>query len=607
MRITTVRIIVQIIMFALFAAFVLLTSFAQLNHYPNLRFWLSKFLEIDPLVALSTAITTHTLYKGLLWSLIIVVPTLLLGRIFCNWICPFGITHHFIGWILGPRTTKERIAVNRYHRVQTVKYYILIGMLVAALFGTLQIGLLDPIVHVYRAFTIAVYPVANMPLSGIELPGGITFGDHAVHGFTWVIGALFLFFVGMNIIWPRFFCRVLCPLGALLGSMSRFALWRIERHEGICTGCNLCTEHCEGACEPQADVHLAECFVCMNCIQSCPHGAITFDFMPNRAHEVTGPNLNKRHAIFAAISGMLFFSWTKASAKTTKDFSAKVVRPPGSVEEQEFLERCIKCAQCVRTCPTNVLQPTLFEAGIEGLWTPVMNYRIGYCQYECTACGLVCPTGAIQHLTPDEKLGMGEFRKQGPIKLGTAHYDHGRCLPWSKNIPCMVCEEVCPVSPKAIHAEERKLLVREGKKRITDVNGNAITLADWPHQSQNGDKACNFEPHAFVGDQAGSYHVEITGLGTPSREYRVNDNDNDTLLIEGPFEYEPAVGDTALIHIELRVPKIDTDLCIGCGICENVCPVVGDRRAVYVTPDGETRSQYYLDEHRNRTLRLRKS
>ncbi|MFQ6048266.1 MAG: 4Fe-4S binding protein, partial [Phycisphaerae bacterium] len=170
MRITIVRKIVQVVMFGLFMAFCLLTSFAYLDRLPGLRFWLGKFLEIDPLVSLATAVTTHSLYRGLLWSLLLLVPTLLLGRFFCDWICPYGILHHFVGWAFGLPNDKRKIESNQYRRLYGLKYYILIGMLAAALFGSLQVGLLDPICLIHRSFTVAVEPAWDMAIVSVERP-----------------------------------------------------------------------------------------------------------------------------------------------------------------------------------------------------------------------------------------------------------------------------------------------------------------------------------------------------------------------------------------------------------------------------------------------------
>ncbi|HOA73277.1 MAG TPA: 4Fe-4S dicluster domain-containing protein [Phycisphaerae bacterium] len=614
MRITTVRIIVQTLMMSLFLAFVFVTTFAWLEEAPALKFWVSKFLEIDPLVAAATVITTHTLYKGLAWALVLLIPTLFLGRIFCNWICPYGIMHQFTGWLFNRRNAKQRIESNRYRRLYALKYYILIGMIVAAIFGSLQIGLLDPICLLYRSFSTSILPALNMPG-----PVARVVGDPKEHQLAWVIGFLILFLVSMNLVIPRFFCRVLCPLGATLGVLSRFAIWRIERDPNKCTDCDLCLQSCEGASDPHTQLRKSECFVCFNCIEDCPHDALSFALLPPRKHEIAWPDLPKRRAIYAGVVGVLFYPFAKLAGKTTKDFSAKVVRPPGSVEEREFLERCIKCDQCIRVCPTNVLQPAMFEAGIEGIWTPVMNFRMGFCQLNCTACGQVCPTGAIQRLTIEQKLGYGPHAQDGPVKLGTAHYDLGRCLPWSKNIPCVVCEEVCPTSPKAIHSEYRQLLIRDGKKQVTASTPVTVTLADYPPPGMAFGEACTFRPGEFKGDQTTSYHVRVIHRDGTSETHRILNNDADTLLIGeidpvggevisgSRFTRPPARGAIVEINLEFKLPKIDTQLCIGCGLCEMECPVVGDRRAVYVTPEGETRSQHYLERERNRSVRLLKT
>ena len=120
----------------------------------------------------------------------------------------------------------------------------------------------------------------------------------------------------------------------------------------------------------------------------------------------------------------------------------------------------------MRVCPANIIQPALFEAGTQGVWTPAINYRLGRsgCQPNCIACGQVCPTAAIRPLSLDEKLGMGDFASQGPLRLGTAFVDRGRCLPWALDRPCLVCHELCPVSPKAIFTRTVFEPIRDGQE-----------------------------------------------------------------------------------------------------------------------------------------------
>ncbi len=309
--------------------------------------------------------------------------------------------------------------------------------------SSLQIGLLDPIALTVRSMTTSVLPTVNKATESV-------YTEPREYWQAWVVGLIFIGFLFANWWIPRFFCRAICPLGALLGLFSRFSLWRIDRDPVRCTDCDLCLKSCEGASDPQADLRKSECFVCLNCIEDCPHDALSFRFLPRKASEVAYPAVGRRELVLAGLFGLFFFPMARASGGVKKNFSRSAIRPPGSVPEDEFLRRCIKCDQCIRVCPTNVLQPAMFETGLEGLWTPIMISKMGWCELNCTLCSQVCPTGAIREISIAEKLGIGPFEGKGPIKTGTAFYNQGRCLPWAMDTSCVVCEEVCPVSPKAI-------------------------------------------------------------------------------------------------------------------------------------------------------------
>jgi polyferredoxin len=496
------------------------------------------FLLADPFVAAMTLLSTHTVYRGLAWSLAIVLLTVVFGRVFCGWICPFGTLHHFFGWIFPSRYLRggRRVEANKTHGWQRAKYYLMWGFLAAALGGSVIGGLFDPICIAVRAIGLGVLPalqyfgvrgstaIADSNVRSLQtaadsaqdvLARSIWTGNQAYFHQTWLIVFLLAAILFMNRIVPRFWCRALCPLGAFLGVMSRFSLFGMVKDHAKCTDCNLCLVHCQGADSPQGGVkhRKDECHMCLNCENACPEDVIKFRFLPGLRGTVTKPDLERRTVVTSAAAGLVAVPAMRIANWPDRAYSEKVIRPPGAVEEREFLERCIRCAECMKVCPNNALHPAFFEAGMEGLWTPILIPRIGYCEFSCVLCGQVCPTGAIQKIDEKQKMGVG----QKPISIGTAMYDQGRCLPWSMATPCIVCEEFCPTSPKAIWAEEVEVPKRDDK------------------YTQKGEHA-------------------------------------------------------AMLMVKVQRPHVDPSLCIGCGACEKVCPIV-DKPAVYVTNAGETRSK----------------
>ena len=500
----------------------------------KLPYPVSMFLEIDPLIAISTLLSSHTIYNNLIYSLIIIVLTLFLGRFFCGWVCPLGTINHFISsFNFGKLKGKGRLQTNSYKNWQKIKYYILFFLLSASIFTTVQIGLLDPICLITRTMSTFLIPTINYSFIGISsflYNDNIPFlntianfllylGQHTIipykpvyYNSTLLISLIFIIIVFANRYVTRFWCRLLCPLGALLGVFSKYSIFGLEKNEKLCTNCNRCELYCQGGDDPQPGKkwRSSECHLCLNCISECPENALKFKFFPGKEFTISTPDISKRKAITSIIMGVFSVPLLRSEAGLDVNYSSKLIRPPGALEEKDFLSKCVKCSACMKVCPNNALHPTFSEAGFEGLWTPTLIPRIGYCEPSCTLCSTVCPTGAINEINQYEKGWVSqnetENSRKNPIKIGLAFIDKGRCLPWAMNTPCIVCEEWCPTSPKSIYLEEIDSFKRNG---------------------------------------------------------------------------EP---------VHLKRPIVDPALCVGCGACEFACPLE-ERPAIYITNIGETRSK----------------
>ena len=165
-------------------------------------------------------------------------------------------------------------------------------------------------------------------------------------------------------------------------------------------------------------------------------------------------DIGRRQIIGAAIVGAAGAALMKGNPlEDGKTHEAGLIRPPGSVAEKDFLEKCVRCGECMKVCPTNVVQPVMLEAGLEGLWTPILKPELGYCEYKCNMCTQVCPTDAIAKMTLTEKQ---------KVKIGLAHVDRSRCLPWAYAKACQVCYEQCPLPEKAIKLEDTKVTTMKG-------------------------------------------------------------------------------------------------------------------------------------------------
>ena len=315
---------------------------------------------------------------------------------------------------------------------------------------------------------------------------------------------------------------------------------------------------------------------------------MTYQTQPSVTGEIPETNLSRRQFLTATISGAVVIPMLRVSGSEGSNWNPAVVRPPGALPENEFLSRCIKCGQCMRICPANVIHPAGLGAGIEGLWTPTLNFRIGTsgCQFNCIACGHLCPTAAIRPLSLDERLGRNRFADQGPIKIGTAFIDRGRCLPWAMDRPCIVCQENCPVSPKAIRT-------RQAFNTIDTAAALMVARADATY--------IEFQTTVAGAIQwaTGDYYCVVPSFPDHRPRRIVSSWERGFKIAAGrPFKSPPPPGSPVEILIRLQQPYVDPEHCIGCGVCEHECPVPG-KRAIRVTADGESRD-------RNHALLLRR-
>lgn len=451
----------QLLIFALFVFLFLQTEYQDNDVLP---YAVNIFLRLDPLVAVATTLAAHTLI-ALLWPALITIGlTLLIGRFFCGWVCPLGTLLDFTSWLLGKKRQRRQLPP----RLKEVKYLLLFALAGSALFTLQLVYLFDPISLLIRSLAVAVYPALNVIANALfgalyqTDAAAVTAVSEPIFTFlkahflafeqpffqsALVVGLLFAGLLALEAVERRFWCRYLCPLGALFGLLARLPLIRRKVSEPDCSGCSLCARSCrmEAIAPDFVATERSECIGCFDCEALCPERAIRFGIAGGAA--ATTPDLSRRGLLTACALGVVAVPLFAAEA-TEKQGNPARIRPPGALAEQEFLARCTRCGECMRVCIANGLQPALFEAGAVGLWSPVLVSRIGYCEYNCTLCGQVCPTGAISRL---------DLAKKQSVKIGLADIDRSRCLPWNGNSECIVCEEHCPTPVKAIRLREEEV------------------------------------------------------------------------------------------------------------------------------------------------------
>lgn len=429
------------------------------------------FLRMSPLSAIGAMMAAKAFILKYWPAMVVLLLTILFGRFFCAWICPLGTTIDITDRLF---TGFRRRSQKHIYDGRKLKYYLLAFLLISLLFSQQYVGWFDPLSIATSVYSISIHPYiidlidglfgyfSAVPLVGYlfafihKFIQTMLFAHHApffrAHG---ILLAVFVLLISFGMIFRRYWCRNICPMGGILALFSDWSFFR-RNVSSSCTSCGLCVEKC-GMGAISSDGHgtkEGECILCMTCQKVCPENSITFG-MKQPAEQRYAIDLSKRAFLVTGLTGGVMAPLLKLNyTKSVNKGKASIIRPPGAVDEEEFLALCIRCGECMKVCKTNGLHPTLLESGIEGLWTPKLIPRIGYCDYGCVLCTRVCPSGAIRRLDLEEKR---------EIALGKARIDHNRCIPWVgyarlpelekrwQDFNCGVCEEVCPVPTKAIH------------------------------------------------------------------------------------------------------------------------------------------------------------
>jgi ferredoxin-type protein NapF len=399
--------------------------------------WSSAFLLFDPLVQFVTISLTGVVVYGLVLPSLLIVLTLFTGRTFCGWICPMGTIIDLYEWIM-PGVIRGEVHDklpsffrNRHH----IKYYILLATIVMALFGYQFLLFLDPLVLLNRSMTAFLYPITTWVAP--EINAGITF---TVYGATATF-AFFITILALNHIHSRFWCRVLCPLGAFLAVISRFSL--SGRSAEDCVQCTKCDTQCPQGAIDEGDANKfskSECIMCMDCDVACPFDINKLSWLNPmnlkwKPEEDIKLDLQRRHFLWTIGGATITIPFVHTHGKSA--FSEKTkLRPPHShADDDRFTSQCIRCWECIKVCPTNILQPdnTSF-LDLKNLWTPVMAASAGACMTECNACSEACPTDAIQKYDITQKYD---------VKVGTAHLIESKCIGYD-GTECNDCVVACP-------------------------------------------------------------------------------------------------------------------------------------------------------------------
>jgi MauM/NapG family ferredoxin protein len=442
------------------------------------------FLRLDPAIVVGTVIAARDAAPNFLPGLLVLLMCLFAGRFFCGHVCPMGTTLDLCEHSVKTRSRGflRTMFQGMPDSFRVVKFIFLGIVLGSAAAGVSLIFLGSPLSLVTRFYGLVLYPLAlligDQALSFSQFLSRL-FPEAAywslpakVFSTNVFVALMFLSIASLGFLQPRFWCRNLCPAGAMLAWFSRKPFVRRTVNEN-CNQCGKCIRNCPtGAIDqdPAKTTH-SECIVCLKCKEICPQKAISFFPKSLGADECQSFSPSRRGMVLSLFAGFASAGLLKTSIhrprapeKERPLVDGELIRPPGALPETDFLTRCVRCGECMKACPTNTLQPVWLKAGLEGIFSPVMFPRLAACAVNCNVCGKVCPTGAIRDLSLVEK---------NHAKVGTAWIAREYCLVWEQDKKCLVCDEVCPYNAVSFRP------VQDRRNAVPFVVSNRCTGCGW--------------------------------------------------------------------------------------------------------------------------------
>lgn len=438
MTLKKIRVALAIVLFSLITFYFL--DFANLA--PSSFQFLAKIQFVPALLAGSFIVV-----------LALLVLTLLLGRVYCSVICPLGIFQDIVSWFSKRVTKKKKYNFSKEKKI--LRYSVLAAVLIAFFAGgTLLLSVLDP----YSAFgrmTTHVFRPAYMAGNNLLATLFNHFQNYSLYSvniyilsiFSLVIGIVTFVAIGF-LAWKygRTYCNTICPVGTILGFVSRYSFLKVQISEEACNNCGLCERKCKASCidSKNSKIDYSRCVDCFDCLSVCKKKALTYSVVPRKTAVQTppaSPDSSRRMflSVVAAtaiiVPGRLYAQGLSKLKKNSAYTKKNPLSPPGSESAEHLLHHCTACHLCVAKCPSHILKPALMEYGLGGIMQPRMDFEQGFCNYDCTVCSDVCPNKALKPLTKDQKHSL---------QMGRVHFVKTNCVVYTDENSCGACSEHCP-------------------------------------------------------------------------------------------------------------------------------------------------------------------